>query len=78
MTKVTGLGCSASALIGAFIGVVADQSEAVAAAMGLLGIAGELAVLQSAGPGSLQVHLLDTLYNMTKEEFVGNLKISRR
>lgn len=74
MTKVTGLGCSASALIGAFIGVVENKTEAVAAAMSLLGIAGELAVQQSNGPGSLQLNLIDKLYNITKQEFLEKIK----
>ncbi|MCJ8152719.1 hydroxyethylthiazole kinase [Chryseobacterium sp. SSA4.19] len=77
MTKVTGLGCTASALIGAFIAAVDNTTEAVAAAMSLLGISGELAAAQSMGPGSLQLHLIDTLYNITEEEFLGNLNLTR-
>ncbi|MCJ7934966.1 MAG: hydroxyethylthiazole kinase [Chryseobacterium sp.] len=78
MTKVTGLGCSATALIGAFIGIAEDKVLAVAAAMGLLGVAGELAFQESKGPGSLQVHLIDKLYNITEEEFVTVLKIEKK
>ncbi|MBL3548322.1 MULTISPECIES: hydroxyethylthiazole kinase [Chryseobacterium] len=78
MTKVTGLGCSATALTGAFIGSVEDKTLGVAAAMALIGIAGELAVQQSKGPGSLQVNLIDKLYNMTEEEFIQNLKIEQK
>lgn len=77
MTKVTGLGCSATALIGAFIGVTEDTIYGTAAAMSLLGIAGEMAVRESKGPGSLQVNLIDKLYNITEEEFNGHLKIER-
>jgi hydroxyethylthiazole kinase len=76
MTKVTGLGCSATAVIGAFIAVIKNTAEAIAAAMGLFSIAGELAAKQSAGPGSLQVQLLDKLHNITEEEFLQTLKIS--
>jgi hydroxyethylthiazole kinase len=75
MTRVTGLGCSASAVIGAFIAVVDDKAEAVAAAMALFGICGELAARRSPGPGSLQVHLLDYLYGLTEEEFSGTLQL---
>ncbi|MDH6252715.1 hydroxyethylthiazole kinase [Chryseobacterium sp. H1D6B] len=78
MTKVTGLGCSATALIGAFIGCVENKTEAVAAAMALIGIAGELAVQGSKGPGSLQVNLIDKLYNMTEAEFTSSLKIEKQ
>jgi hydroxyethylthiazole kinase len=77
MTKVTGLGCSATALIGAFIGIAEDKVSCTAAAMALLGIAGELAVRESKGPGSLQVNLIDKLYNMTEEEFTSHLKFKK-
>ncbi|WP_290708720.1 hydroxyethylthiazole kinase [Flavihumibacter sp. CACIAM 22H1] len=76
MTKVTGLGCTASALIGAFIGVVENKTEATSAAMSLLGIAGELAQKEADGPGSLQVKILDQLYNMQEEIFLQQLNIS--
>lgn len=75
MTKVTGLGCSASALVGAFIGNTDSTIEAVAAAMALIGIAGEMAVQDSNGPGSLQVNLIDKLYTISEEEFMSHLKI---
>lgn len=76
MTRVTGLGCTASALIGAFIGVIENKIEAVAAAMSLLSISGELVSDHSAGPGSLQLHLIDKLYNITEQEFSDQLKLS--
>jgi hydroxyethylthiazole kinase len=76
MTKVTGLGCSSTAVIGAFIGVIDNQAEATAAAMALFSIAGELAAKQCSGPGSLQVQLLDKLHTITEEEFLQTLKIS--
>lgn len=75
MTRVTGLGCSATALTGAFIGITEDKVSAVAAAMALIGIAGELAAEESKGPGSLQVNLIDRLYTMTEQEFFNRLKI---
>ncbi len=79
MQQVTGLGCSASALIGAFIGIgLADQALATAAAMSLIGIAGQIAQETAPGPGSLQTALLDKLYNITEHEFSGYLKIEKR
>ena len=77
MTKVTGMGCTASALIGAFIGMVENKVEAVTAAMALLGIAGELAEKRSEGPATLQLHLIDKLYNLSEKEFYNHIKISR-
>lgn len=77
MAKVTGLGCTATALTGAFLAVnPQDAFLATTAAMALLGVCGEIAADLSAGPGSLQVNLLDILYNLTEEEFFTTLKIS--
>lgn len=62
MTRVTGLGCSATAVIGAFLAVEPDALAATVAALAVFGVAGELAAEQARGPGSLQVELLDALY----------------
>ncbi len=75
MTRVTGLGCTASALCGAFAAVEEDALSAAVQAMALVGIAGELAVEKSAGPGSLQMHFLDCLYNMSAVEIQERLKV---
>jgi hydroxyethylthiazole kinase len=78
MQQVTGLGCTATALTGAFAAVGEDKLHTTVAAMALLGIAGELAEKISAGPGSLQLNLLDKLYNITQEEFFMYLKIEEQ
>ena len=64
MSRVTGMGCTASALVGAFLAVEPDAVLAAARALAVLGLAGELAAEQSKGPGSLQLHLLDALYTL--------------
>ena len=76
MPSVTGLGCTASALTAAFISVVEDNMEGTAAAMSLLGIAGQLAAKQAKGPGSLQMNLIDKLYNITETEFLDHIDLS--
>lgn len=75
MTRVTGLGCTASALCGAFAAVVPDPAIAAAAAMAVLGIAGEIAFAKSTGPGSLQLHLIDALYCLTGDDIERMVKI---
>ena len=75
MTRVTGLGCTASALCGAFAAVTPDPAVAAAEAMAVMGIAGEIAVSRSAGPGSLQVHFLDALYRLSAEDIERLLKL---
>ncbi|MFI2741138.1 hydroxyethylthiazole kinase [Zhouia sp. PK063] len=62
MPKVTGLGCTASAICGAFAASNNNVLNACAAAMAVMGIAGEVAAQKSNGPGSLQMNFLDTLY----------------
>lgn len=74
MAKVTGLGCTASALIAAFVAVTENKTEATAAAMALLGIAGELSEKLTSGPGSLQLNIIDKLYSITESEFTGQSK----
>ena len=78
MTKVTGLGCSASAIVAAFAGTANNKTESTVAAMALLGIAGELSVKISVGPGSLQMNILDKLYNLSEQEFLENVKVSKQ
>ncbi len=75
MAKVTGMGCSASALTAAFAAILENKFEATVAAMALIGVCGEIAAKNSSGPGSLQLTLLDKLYNITEEEFRSHLKI---
>ena len=68
MTRVTGLGCTATAVCGAFAAVEKDYASAAAQAMAVMGIAGELAAKKAAGPGSLQVLFLDALYSLSEED----------
>ncbi|MBN1665055.1 MAG: hydroxyethylthiazole kinase [Deltaproteobacteria bacterium] len=75
MTRVTGMGCTATAICGAFAAVNTQTSAAVAEAMAVMGIAGELAVAKAEGPGSLQYHFLDALYALSHEDIERLLKI---
>jgi hydroxyethylthiazole kinase len=64
MTKVTALGCTASALVAACLTVEADPVVAAAHAIALLGICAEYAAEGADGPGSLRLRLLDALHVM--------------
>ena len=75
MAKVTGMGCTSTALIGAFLAVNVEMTAAVHA-MAVMGIAGELAAEKAAGPGSLQMHFLDALFNLKKADIELRLKLS--
>jgi len=61
MTKVTALGCAASAIVGAFLVVEPDPLAAAASGLALFGLAGERAAARAAGPGSLRVQIVDQL-----------------
>ncbi|MTI12802.1 hydroxyethylthiazole kinase [Sansalvadorimonas verongulae] len=75
MARVTGTGCTASALVGAFLGTVASPLLAATAALACLGVAGEMASQNSRGPGSLQLNILDELYCLTPESLGDHLRM---
>lgn len=75
MARVTGLGCTASALVGAFLGANTDPFAATVAALATLGVAGEMAAARSRGPGSLQVELLDALYCLDQPTLDGHARV---
>ena len=67
MTSVTGMGCTATAIIGAFSAVISDPMIAATAGMAVMSLAGERAAEYSCGNGSMQVNFLDELYNLTSD-----------
>lgn len=75
MTKVTGLGCTASAMIAAFCAVNSDPIAAAAGAMVVLGVAGEIAAARARGPGSLQLEILDALHALSEEDLSARLRM---
>lgn len=77
MPLVTGTGCSATALIGAFHAVDKDPLSAAATALAFFGVAGATAGAKSAGPGSFMVHLLDALYSLCPEEVESRCRIEK-
>jgi hydroxyethylthiazole kinase len=64
MSRITALGCAASALVGAFAAVGDDPFAATVSALAVLGVAGERAATAAAGPGSLRWRLLDELHSL--------------
>ena len=69
MTTVTGMGCTSTAIVGAFVAVVEDPMVAGTAAMAVMSLAGERAAEYSRGNGSMQVNFLDELYNLRSLDF---------
>ena len=68
MTAVTGMGCTSTAIVGAFAAAVNDPMVAATAAMAVMSLAGERAAEYSKGNGSMQMNFLDELYNLTPEK----------
>jgi hydroxyethylthiazole kinase len=79
MTRITGVGCSATALIGAFCAVQPDAWRATVSAMAYLGVVGEVAAEQvmahGCGVGSLQIALLDQLQLLDQASFAARVKM---
>lgn len=80
MTRITGVGCSATALVGAFCAVQPDAWRATVSAMAYLGVVGQVATTQvqaqGLGVGSLQIALLDQLQLMDQKNFESLLKMA--
>ena len=79
MTKITGVGCSATALVGAFCAIQPDAWRATTSAMAFIGVAGEIAAekteARGLGIGSMAVSLLDELQLMEQASFEARLKL---
>ena len=76
MPSVTGTGCAASALVGAFHAIDPDPLTAAATALAFYGIAGEMAGTAASGPGSFAVALLDILHSLSPEQVRHRCRIS--
>ena len=80
LTRITGVGCSLTALIGAVCAVQPNAWHATTAGMAWMGIAGEIAAAKAqqagAGIGTMAVLLLDALQQITQEEFMQHLQLS--
>lgn len=79
MSKITGTGCMLSGICGAFIGANPNNPlDAVAAAVGCMGLAGELAYREGIGTMSYHTGIIDQLSLMDAEKLNGGLKLEIR
>lgn len=80
MTKITGVGCSATALIGAFCVVQPDAWRATVSAMALMGLAGEIAaekaISRQQGVGSMAALMLDELQLLDEATVLKRLRLT--
>ena len=62
MQNVTGMGCTSTAIIGAFSAINHNAFVSAVHAMAVMGMAGEIAATKAKGPGSFIAAFLDQLY----------------
>ncbi|WP_240377403.1 hydroxyethylthiazole kinase [Bacillus piscicola] len=79
LTRVTGTGCLASAVIAAFLAVTDDTLEGASAALGFYGVAAERAegYASMEGPGTFQIELLNALYHVGELELKQTVTIKK-
>ncbi len=68
MAKVTGMGCTATAILAAFCAVQDDAFKASQYAMSIMGISGELASKNTSAPGSFQTSFTDALSEISAQD----------
>ena len=75
MARITGMGCTSSALCGAFCAVQPDALRAAVDAMAVMGVAGELALAAARGPGTMAASFLDALHRIDLAELDRRLRV---
>lgn len=78
MTKVTGIGCVSTAIIGACAAVSKDMHDASIAGMLIVGVSGERAVKtlkEKEGSGTFAAKFIDELYGLTEDILCSEAKI---
>jgi hydroxyethylthiazole kinase len=76
MARVTAMGCAASALTAAFLGVESDAFVASAAALLCFGVAGGIAGERASGPGSFPAALIDALYALDRHTLESKARVA--
>ena len=76
MTRVTAMGCAATALIAALAALGGDALTAAAGALITVGIAGEIAAETANGPGTFQPAFLDAVAAMTPDLIRSRAKVA--
>jgi hydroxyethylthiazole kinase len=68
MSRVTGMGCTLTAVIAAFRGIVKNSFEASSLATLYFGLCGELAEKRARSPGAFRTAFIDALYSADFEQ----------
>jgi hydroxyethylthiazole kinase len=78
MGGISGTGCMAASVTGAFVSVTDDPVIASAAALAAFGIAGEKAAACARGPGSFKTALFDEMAALKPEDLASGARIRIR
>jgi hydroxyethylthiazole kinase len=62
------MGCTATAIIGAFLAVNSSPFHAALHAMAVMGVCGELSGKLAKGPGSFRTNFMDTLAELGPQQ----------
>ena len=79
MSRITAMGCAASALVAAALAVaddLADPWAATAAALLWAGVAGDVAAKTASGPGSLAAGFVDALYRLDSHTLITHARVT--
>jgi hydroxyethylthiazole kinase len=76
MTRVTAMGCAATALVAAFTALAEDPFDAAACALLVVGVAGEIAAETARGPGTFQPAILDALHQIDAPTIAARARLS--
>jgi hydroxyethylthiazole kinase len=75
MGQLSGTGCMASSVTGAFAAVEDDRTVASAAALATFGRAGERAAMKAYGPYSFRTALFDELFTLTEKDLAHHARV---
>jgi hydroxyethylthiazole kinase len=75
MGYVTGTGCTATVITGAFLAVDNDAVQATTTALAYYGLAGEKAAARAQAPGGFQTALIDALFTIDEKQLEQGARI---
>jgi hydroxyethylthiazole kinase len=81
MSKVTAMGCAASAIIAACLAIDRDAAKAnpwraTGAGLVILGVAGEVAAARAHGPGSFGVEIIDAIHRLDRTTLTSRARVT--
>ena len=75
LSRVTGTGCMATAICGAFLGAGLAPFDAAVAGLAAMGVSAERAIVGAKGPASFQVALIDALYALDDAALAAGMRL---